>query len=91
MSTTRRISTSELQKIKEIQSILKREGINLTQAQIGESLVEFTIKNIQDFLLEMKKIHSNQTEDRIELKRLLFESFEGEEDTDSVKEHDVIH
>ena len=52
------------EKIKEIQSFLKHEGIQLTQAQIGESLVEFTIKNIQEFLLEMKKMHGNNTEDR---------------------------
>ncbi len=91
MSTTRRITNTELQKLKEIQSILKQEGIQLTQTQLGESLVEFTITNIQKFLFEMKQIQGNKGDERKELNRLLYESFDGEEDTNSVMEHDVIH
>ncbi|MCH8907551.1 MAG: hypothetical protein IH840_10715 [Candidatus Heimdallarchaeota archaeon] len=89
MSTTRRINKSELEKIKQIQQILKNEGMDLSQAEISESLVDFTIQNINKFLNSLQSKHSAKDKSKPELRRLLFKPHTEGDSTNSVIDHDV--
>lgn len=91
-TTTRRISNLELQRMKDLQTLLEKNGIKLNQVQLGELISEYLIENYDEFsarvLQKFKQLKESEENDP--LHRLLFEpSTEGEE-SDSVKEHDVI-
>ncbi len=88
-TTTRRVNKSELIKIKEIQNILNQKNIKLSQADISEMITDFALDNLEGFIDELNLKLERNSEDQ-ELLDFLNNSYSGKDETDSVKEHDVI-
>ena len=79
-STTRRVSETELHKLKEIQIHLKQIGIDISQVELSETITNYVLERFDDFIKEYRtktEINKQNT------------PFDGEEQTDAVKEHDV--
>ena len=85
-STTRRVSEKELKRIKEIQKLLERQKIKLTQAEISELITAYAIDNFEDFMKTLKKKKEKNANDP--LIKWLNSHVEGKEETNVVIEHD---
>ena len=87
-STTRRVSETELQKLKDIQNQLKQIGIDISQVELSESITDYVINRFDDFIKEYKtKTQSNRKD---VLLKWINNPYDSEVRTDAVKEHDVI-
>ena len=87
-STTRRVSETELQKLKDIQNQLKQIGIDISQVELSESITDYVINRFDDFIKEYKaKTQSNKKD---VLLKWINNPYDSEWSTDAVKEHDVI-
>jgi hypothetical protein len=87
-STTRRVSETELQKLKDIQNQLKQIGIDISQVELSESITDYVINRFDDFIKEYKT--KTQSDKKEALLKWLNNPYEGEMKTDAVKDHDVI-
>jgi cob(I)alamin adenosyltransferase len=87
-STTRRVSETELQKLKDIQNQLKQIGIDITQVELSESITDYVINRFDDFIKEYQT--KTQSEKKDILLKWLNNPYSGKITTDVVKDHDVI-
>jgi hypothetical protein len=87
-STTRRVSVTELQKLKDIQSQLKHIGIDVSQVELSESITDYVINRFDDFIREYKA--KKQSEKKNVLLTWINNPYEEGVSTDAVKDHDVI-
>ena len=55
-TTTRRITEKELTMIKEVQTILEKSGIKLSQAEISELITKYTLDHLDDFFEQYKHL-----------------------------------
>ena len=62
-STTRRISDSELKKLKDIQKHLERQNIKITQSELSEAIINFTIEHLNEFFSSLaQKTNENDVD-----------------------------
>jgi cob(I)alamin adenosyltransferase len=87
-STTRRVSETELQKLKDIQSQLKQIGIDISQVELSESITDYVINRFDDFIKEYRA--KTQSSKREVLLKWINNPYDSELSTDAVKDHDVI-
>ena len=88
-STTRRVSEAELHKLKEIQTHLKQIGIDISQVKLSETITNYVLERFDDFIKDHRtKLQYNKQDT---LLNWINTPFDGEEQTDAVKEHDVTH
>ncbi len=87
-STTRRVSETEILKLKDIQNQLKQIGIDISQVELSESITDYVMNRFDDFIKEYKaKTQSNKEE---VLLKWINNPYDSELSTDAVKDHDVI-
>ena len=87
-STTRRVSETELQKLKDIQNQLKQIGIDISQVELSESITDYVINRFNDFIKEYNsKTQSNKNK---VLFKWINNPYDSKLNTDAVKDHDVI-
>ena len=86
-STTRRVSEAELHKLKEIQNHLKQIGINISQVKLSETITNYVLERFDDFIKEYRT--KSQYDKQDTLLNWINTPFDGEKQTDAVKEHDV--
>ena len=87
-STTRRVSETELQKLKDIQNQLKQIGIDISQVELSEAITDYVINRFDDFIKEYQM--KTQSEKKDILLKWLNNPYSGKITTDVVKDHDVI-
>ena len=88
MSTTRRVSETELRKLKDIQNQLKQIGINISQVELSESITDYVIYRFDDFIKEYKT--KTQSDRKDALLSWINNPYDSELVTDAIKDHDVI-
>jgi hypothetical protein len=86
-STTRRVSEAELHKLKEIQIHLKQIGIDISQVELSETITNYVLERFDDFIKDYRTKTEHDKQDT--LLNWINTPFDGEEQTDAVKEHDV--
>ena len=87
-STTRRVSETEILKLKDIQNQLKQIGIDISQVELSESITDYVMNRFDDFIKEYKaKTQSNKEE---VLLKWINNPYDSESGSDAVKDHDVI-
>jgi hypothetical protein len=87
-STTRRVSETELRKLKDIQNQLKQIGIDISQVELSESITDYVINRFDDFIKEYKT--KTQSDRNDVLLNWINNPYDSELVTDAVKDHDVI-
>lgn len=86
-STTRRVSESELNKLKEIQTHLKQIGIDISQVELSEAITNYVLERFDNFLVEFH--HKREEKDVDPLQSWINTPVIGKEKTNSVQNHDV--
>lgn len=90
--TTRRISDKEFDRIKKIQELLHKKGYDLNIDEIGELMSEFLLDKTEEFIeLIMSKSKISSTDRSLD--SLLFDEVvlpDDAQETDSVRDHDII-
>ena len=87
-STTRRISENEIKKLKEIQKLLERSNIRMTQADLTQAMNDYILDHFNDFVTGLSQKKKKSSKDP--LFDWLDTLISGTEDTNSVEDHDVI-
>lgn len=87
-STTRRVSETELQKLKDIQVQLKQIGIDISQVELSENITDYVLDHFDDFINEFRTKKQSNKKDA--LLKWINNPFESKSSTDAVNEHDVI-
>ena len=87
-STTRRISENEIKKLKEIQKLLERSNIRMTQADLTQAMNDYILDHFNDFVSGLSQKKKKSSKDP--LFDWLDTPISGTEDTNSVEDHDVI-
>jgi len=87
-STTRRVSETELRKLKDIQNQLKQIGIDINQVELSESITDYVINRFDDFIKEYRA--KTQFNKKDVLLKWINNPYDSELSTDAVKDHDVI-
>ena len=86
-STTRRVSETELNKLKEIQTHLKQIGIDISQVELSETITNYVLERFDDFIKEYRNKTQHDKQDA--LFNWINTPLDGEVQTDAVIEHDV--
>ena len=87
-STTRRISESEIKKLKEIQKLLERSNIRMTQSDLTQAMNDYILDHFNDFVYRISQKKKKLSRDP--LYDWLDTQIFGTEDTNSVEDHDAI-
>ena len=86
-STTRRVSESELNTLKEIQNHLKQIGIDISQVELSEAITNYVLERFDDFLVDFRSRRTQLGADP--LQSWINSPVVGKEKTNAVKDHDV--
>ena len=87
-STTRRISEHEIKRLKEIQKLLERSNIRMTQADLTQAMNDYILDHFNDFVSSLSRKKKKSPKDP--LFAWLDKPVSGTEDTNVVEDHDVI-
>ncbi len=86
-STTRRVSESELHKLKEIQNHFKQIGIDINLVELSETITDYVLERFDDFINEYRS--KTQYKNQDPLFNWINTPIDGKDKTDAVKDHNV--
>ncbi|HKZ39876.1 MAG TPA: hypothetical protein VJ044_02885 [Candidatus Hodarchaeales archaeon] len=85
--TTRRLTQTELDRLKQMQGHLEQLGIRVTLSELGESVTSYVTEHFEDFVQRLKE--SSHTSSVDPLITWLETITDGKEPSEAVTEHDV--